>query len=207
MRAPQAPVPAEVAATDESEADEDETEEQPGLARSDQAAGGERRPRRRGRRGGRRRRGGPEDGPGRIDCRRTRADIGAGGGGRGGRFRRIFRSHRLAGDATRIHRATARAATRRNAVPRKPRGRRRSRDRAGGRKAAARRRSTVREKVSFLVNAQPDVAAPVSHTRPSRSCSPPQPSRLPQETRRHPAPPRRMVVAALRRRRIGNLNP
>ena len=57
-----APGPAEVAATDESDSDEDESEEQPGLVRSDQAAGGERRPRRRGRRGGRRRRGGPEDG-------------------------------------------------------------------------------------------------------------------------------------------------
>jgi ribonuclease E len=31
-------------------------------------------------------------------------------------------------------------------------------------RAAARRRSTVREKVSFMVNAQPDVAAPVSHS-------------------------------------------
>jgi ribonuclease E len=51
---------------DESEADEDESEEQPGqpgqLRADHPAAGGERRPRRRGRRGGRRRRGGLEDG-------------------------------------------------------------------------------------------------------------------------------------------------
>jgi ribonuclease E len=47
---------------DDSESEEDETDEQPNVARADQAAGGERRPRRRGRRGGRRRRGGPEDG-------------------------------------------------------------------------------------------------------------------------------------------------
>ena len=47
---------------DEVEGDEDESEEQPGAARADQTADGERRPRRRGRRGGRRRRGGPEDG-------------------------------------------------------------------------------------------------------------------------------------------------
>ena len=47
---------------DEAEGDEDESEEQPGAARADQTADGERRPRRRGRRGGRRRRGGPEDG-------------------------------------------------------------------------------------------------------------------------------------------------
>jgi ribonuclease E len=47
----------------EGEGDDDDTEEQPGEIRTDQAAaGGERRPRRRGRRGGRRRRGGPEDG-------------------------------------------------------------------------------------------------------------------------------------------------
>ncbi|HEX9469237.1 MAG TPA: ribonuclease E/G, partial [Bradyrhizobium sp.] len=60
-------VPFEAAAipgviADESESDEDESDEQPGQVRADQPAGGERRPRRRGRRGGRRRRGGPEDG-------------------------------------------------------------------------------------------------------------------------------------------------
>ncbi|MEH2555365.1 ribonuclease E [Bradyrhizobium algeriense] len=42
---------------EDGEADEDEGDEQPGMARGDQPAGGERRPRRRGRRGGRRRRG------------------------------------------------------------------------------------------------------------------------------------------------------
>lgn len=48
---------------DDREADEDEAEEQPRADQADQAAGGgERRPRRRGRRGGRRRRGGQEDG-------------------------------------------------------------------------------------------------------------------------------------------------
>jgi ribonuclease E len=48
------------AQAEDGEADDDETEEQPGLAQADQA-GGERRPRRRGRRGGRRRRGGGMD--------------------------------------------------------------------------------------------------------------------------------------------------
>jgi ribonuclease E len=48
---------------DEGEADDEEGDEQPGIARADQGPNGERRPRRRGRRGGRRRRGnGPEDG-------------------------------------------------------------------------------------------------------------------------------------------------
>jgi ribonuclease E len=50
------------ATADDGEGDEDDSEDQPGEVRADQAAGGERRPRRRGRRGGRRRRGGPEDG-------------------------------------------------------------------------------------------------------------------------------------------------
>ncbi|MGB9117629.1 MAG: ribonuclease E/G, partial [Bradyrhizobium sp.] len=39
-------------------------------------------------------------------------------------------------------------------------------------RAAARRRSTVREKVSLLVNAQPDAAAPVSHSPPQPPASP-----------------------------------
>jgi ribonuclease E len=55
-------VEAGIAVGDGSETDEEESEDQPGEVRTDQAAGGERRPRRRGRRGGRRRRGGPEDG-------------------------------------------------------------------------------------------------------------------------------------------------
>jgi ribonuclease E len=46
---------------EEGESDEDEADEQPGMVRADQASG-DRRPRRRGRRGGRRRRGGLEDG-------------------------------------------------------------------------------------------------------------------------------------------------
>jgi ribonuclease E len=55
-------VEADGIAEGDGETDEDESEEQPGEVRTDPAAGGERRPRRRGRRGGRRRRGGPEDG-------------------------------------------------------------------------------------------------------------------------------------------------
>jgi ribonuclease E len=50
------------ALAEDGEGDEDDTEDQPGEIRTDPAVGGERRPRRRGRRGGRRRRGGPEDG-------------------------------------------------------------------------------------------------------------------------------------------------
>lgn len=54
---------ADGAVADDGESDEEEADEQPGFARSEQGPNGERRPRRRGRRGGRRRRGnGPEDG-------------------------------------------------------------------------------------------------------------------------------------------------
>jgi ribonuclease E len=47
---------------EESESEEDDSDEQAGMVRTDQSPGGERRPRRRGRRGGRRRRTGLEDG-------------------------------------------------------------------------------------------------------------------------------------------------
>jgi ribonuclease E len=50
--------PVEGATAEDGESDEDEGDEQPGVARSDQPSNGERRPRRRGRRGGRRRGGG-----------------------------------------------------------------------------------------------------------------------------------------------------
>jgi ribonuclease E len=44
-------------------------------------------------------------------------------------------------------------------------------------RAAARRRSTVREKVSFLVNTQPDAAAPVSQNAPQpQVTAPPAPA-------------------------------
>ena len=148
------------------------------MARADQGPDGERRPRRRGRRGGRRRRGGPEDGSGRIDRGRTRADIGAGSNQRGRRFRRIFRRAGPGGCSARTGGAApapeppaspttlsrSRSRRERPANPRPPR-------RAEG--AAARRRSTVREKVSFLSSAQP------KHRRPSRPAS---------LSRRHPAP-------------------
>jgi ribonuclease E len=58
-----APEAIEGAVVDDSEGEDDEGDEQPGVARGEQGPNGERRPRRRGRRGGRRRRGnGPEDG-------------------------------------------------------------------------------------------------------------------------------------------------
>jgi ribonuclease E len=39
-------------------------------------------------------------------------------------------------------------------------------------RAAARRRSTVREKVSFMTSAQPEAAAPVTHSQPEPAANP-----------------------------------
>ena len=78
------------AVADEGESDEDESEEQPGVARADQAA--RRRaaapPSRTSRRTPPARRTGGRSG--RIDRRRTRTDIGSGSDQRGCRFRRVF---------------------------------------------------------------------------------------------------------------------
>jgi ribonuclease E len=59
---PAAAVDGVEAVGEDVEGDEDESDDQPGEARTGAPIDGERRPRRRGRRGGRRRRGGPEDG-------------------------------------------------------------------------------------------------------------------------------------------------
>jgi ribonuclease E len=161
------------AIADDSETDEDETDEQPGQVRTDQAAGGERRPRRRGRRGGRRRRGGVEDGlAGSIadelgpapapEATSAVADF-------DGYTppppsappdvrpepvappREVQHADRGQPEAAR---ASAEAETAQEA------------------ERAARRRSTVREKVSFLVDAQPDAAAPVMRSQPAPAASP-----------------------------------
>jgi ribonuclease E len=153
---------------DEGETDEDESEEQP---RADQAAGGERRPRRRGRRGGRRRRGGPEDGlAGSIadelgptpDSEATSAVADFDGVSPEPSLPMI-QPESIAPPAEQpqpdytpqeLVRAQepARAAV--------------AEDTAQESEKAARRRSTVREKVSFLVEAQPAAAAPADHNEP-----------------------------------------
>jgi ribonuclease E len=167
--------PAEVAGTEESEADEDESEEQPGAVRSDQAAGGERRPRRRGRRGGRRRRGGQEDGlSGSIadelsptpapEVTSAVADF---DGYSPEPAPQVVEAESMAPQPEQ-HAAdrrpqevepTAEAETAQEAE-----------------RAAARRRSTVREKVSFMANAQPDAAAPVSNNPPQPPTAAPAPA-------------------------------
>jgi ribonuclease E len=155
-----APLPAEITAADEGETDDDESEEQPGPARSDQPQGGERRPRRRGRRGGRRRRGGPEDGlagsiadelgpTAALEATSAVAD---------------FDGYSSQAAQPAVHPETNAS------LPEPPAFNRPSQEEAmrpvaeaephhEAEKAAARRRSTVREKVSFLA---PDAAPPAN---------------------------------------------
>jgi ribonuclease E len=148
-----------VAGADEGESDEDESEEQPGQPRADQAAGGERRPRRRGRRGGRRRRGGPEDGlAGSIadelgptpapEATNAVADFDS------------YSSAPSLPEAQPESIAPQHEPQHENHQPEPVRAPAET-ETAQEAERAARRRSTVREKVSFLADAQPDAAAPV----------------------------------------------
>jgi ribonuclease E len=156
---------------EESESEEDETDEQPGAVRSDQAAGGERRPRRRGRRGGRRRRGGPEDGlvgsiadelgPTSVpEATSAAADF---DGYSPEPALPVVQPESIAPPPEqqppdRGHQEPARAPAEAETAQEAER--------------AARRRSTVREKVSFLVDAQPAAPAPVSHSQPEPAAAP-----------------------------------
>jgi ribonuclease E len=171
-----APGPAEVSGTDENDSDEDESEEQPGPVRADQAATGERRPRRRGRRGGRRRRGGPEDGLagsivdelGPMSAPEVTSAVADFDGYSAEPSLPVFQPESMAPppepqpvarNQETAREEPARAVTETETTQEAER-------------AAARRRSTVREKVSFLVNAQPDAVAPANHSPPEPSASP-----------------------------------
>ncbi len=190
-----------VATADEGESDEDESEETQGFARNDQGAGGERRPRRRGRRGGRRRRGGPEDGlSGSIadelgptstpEAASAVADFD--GAPAESRWQeqpqqeqpRYEQPHyeqprhdqplpevqpeSIAPQAAPQYSEPAPQETPRAAVTEETT--------QEAEKAAARRRSTVREKVSFLVEAQPAAAPPVDHVQPEPPAAAPAPA-------------------------------
>jgi ribonuclease E len=172
-----APGPAEVAGTDENDSDEDESEEQPGPVRADQAAAGERRPRRRGRRGGRRRRGGPEDGLagsivdelGPASAPEVTSAVADFDGYSAEPSLPVLQPESMAPPpeqqpAARNHQETAREEPARAAPE--------AETAQEAERAAARRRSTVREKVSFLVNSQPDAVTPVSQRPPEPSASP-----------------------------------
>jgi ribonuclease E len=169
--APIAPDAGAVAAADEGESDEDESEEQSGVARADQAAGGERRPRRRGRRGGRRRRGGPEDGlAGSIAD-----ELGPTSVPEATSAVADFDGYSTPEPALPVIQPESIAPT---PEPQPAdHGRQEARastqdETAQEAERAARRRSTVREKVSFLVNAQPEATTPVTHSPPGPSAPP-----------------------------------
>jgi len=149
---------------DSEEGVEDGAED--GEIRTDQAAGGERRPRRRGRRGGRRRRGGPEDGlVGSIadELGPTSAPEASGA---------VADFDGYAPESVPLPEvqpeSVAQAPEQQPAEQHQPEPVRASSDTETAQEAerAARRRSTVREKVSFMVNAQPEAATPASVQSP-----------------------------------------
>jgi ribonuclease E len=160
---------------EEGESDEDESEEQPGMVRADQGPGGERRPRRRGRRGGRRRRGGPEDGlAGSIadelgptpapEATNAVADF---DGYSPPAAPPMVQPESFAPPAPppELHQA--------DPAPPEPARAPAEVETAQEAERAARRRSTVREKVSFLVDAQPAAApASVAHSQPEPAAAP-----------------------------------
>jgi ribonuclease E len=158
------PAPVAGAVADESESDEDESEDQPGAVRADQAAGGERRPRRRGRRGGRRRRGGPEDGlAGSITD-----ELGP---------TSVPEATSAVADFDGVSPEPSLPVVQPESIAPQPadRGQPESAQEETAQEAerAARRRSTVREKVSFLVDAQPAAATPpADHSQPEPPAAP-----------------------------------
>jgi ribonuclease E len=144
--------------------------------RSEQAPGGERRPRRRGRRGGRRRRGGPEDGLvgsiadelGPTSVSEATAAVADFDG---------FSPEPAPVPVVQPE-SIAPAPEQQPAEPRQPEPETETvrasveTETAQEAERAARRRSTVREKVSFLVNAQPEAPPPVNHSSPPEPSAP-----------------------------------
>jgi ribonuclease E len=180
---PGLPEPAAVAdaPADQSETEEDEGEEQPSFAR-DQQGGGERRPRRRGRRGGRRRRGGgPEDGLAAsiTDELMPRSDPEASNAvadfdnGPSDQPLPVIQPEPIASQPDQLPADHGHAE-----APRAPA----QAETAQEAERAARRRSTVREKVSFLADAQPGAPTP-----DSQSQSEPSPAPAPAEPAHEPA--------------------
>jgi ribonuclease E len=133
--------------------------------RTDQAAGGERRPRRRGRRGGRRRRGGPEDGLigsiadelGPASIPESTAAVADFDGYSPEPYRPAAQPEPVA-----LQPELQPAEHRQEESSPAPV----QDETAQEAEKAARRRSTVREKVGFLVNAQPEAVPPVNHSPP-----------------------------------------
>jgi ribonuclease E len=154
--------------TEEDEAGEQPSQEHPSQARGDHAAG-ERRPRRRGRRGGRRRRGGPEDGlAGSIAD-----ELGPVGAPEAASAVADFDGY-PSQPSPATQPAPEAPVAEQSSVDRAPQPQATMETDAQAQeaeRAAARRRSTVREKVSFAVNTQPEQAAPV-YNQPQSSSAP-----------------------------------
>jgi ribonuclease E len=172
------------AVADEGDADDDEADDQsgdqPGAVRTDQAAGGERRPRRRGRRGGRRRRGGPEDGlAGSIADELGPTSISEATSAVAD-FDGVPPEPSLPEPSLPViqHESIAPPAEQPHAEhgPQETAPAFAQEETAQEAERAARRRSTVREKVSFLADAQPAAAAPVTQSQPEPHGEPESPA-------------------------------
>jgi ribonuclease E len=162
-----------VADSDSEEGVEDGAED--GEVRAEQAAGGERRPRRRGRRGGRRRRGGPEDGlVGSIadELGPTSAPEASGAVADFDGYQPEQAPLPVIQPESVAQVPEQQPADQPQTEPARTSSETETAQEA---ERAARRRSTVREKVSFLANAQPEAAtsAPVqSLPEPSAPAAP-----------------------------------
>jgi ribonuclease E len=179
----------------ETESDEDEADDQPGAVRADQAPGGERRPRRRGRRGGRRRRGGPEDGlAGSIADELGPTSVSEATGAVADFDGAAPEPHRPATPPEPFTPAPALQHADHSQQPVAPAAPAHE-ETSQEAERAARRRSTVREKVSFMADAQPDTAPAVSR--------PPEPS-APAPAESAPADDGQPRKAGWWSRRFGN---
>jgi ribonuclease E len=162
---------------DDSEVDEDEADEQPGVARADPEPNGERRPRRRGRRGGRRRRGnelenglvgsisdelGPTSVPEATNAVADFDDTSPEPSPSLVQPEPSFAQPEPIPQPRELQPADHAHAAAASSAP-TPDETAQEADRA-----AARRRSTVREKVSFLTSAQPETAPSVSDSAPEQ---------------------------------------
>jgi ribonuclease E len=193
-----APAPAEVSggAGDDSESDEDESDEQPGMVRTDQTPGGERRPRRRGRRGGRRRRGGLEDGLAGSIADELKPAPSPEATSAVADFDGVLPEPSLPVVQPESIAPQPEPQIADRGQPEAPRAPTEV-ETAQEAERAARRRSTVREKVSFLADSQPD--APASRSQPEPS-PPPAPAEPASETTTDTQPRR----AGWWSRRFGN---
>jgi ribonuclease E len=202
--APNIAAEAGAGAADEAESDDDEGEEQPGFARADQPANGERRPRRRGRRGGRRRRGGPEDGLagsiadelGPTPAPEAASAVADFDGGPSQQPLPVIQPESIAPPVV-SHQNDHSS----QAAPHAPSAEGTAQETAQeAEKAAARRRSTVREKVSFLSDSQPSAVT----TTEQRPVEPPAVTPAPAQPAAEPAADNQPRKAGWWSRRFGS---